>query len=51
MIDQPRDIYRFAKNSRGELRATLTEYGGHLVVDVRVWVEEPTMNLALRRKV
>ena len=41
MSSKPRIVYVFAKNSREEVRATLTEYGGHLVVDLRVWVDGP----------
>jgi len=41
MNPEPRVVYAFAKNSRDEVRATLTEYGGHPVVDLRVWVDGP----------
>jgi hypothetical protein len=38
MNEQPRLVYRFEKNSREQVRATLTEWGGHTVADLRVWI-------------
>jgi hypothetical protein len=35
----PRVVYEFAKNSRESVRATLTEFRGYPVADLRVWVE------------
>jgi Transcriptional Coactivator p15 (PC4) len=35
---EPRTVYRFEKNTREQVRATLTEFGGHPVADLRVWV-------------
>ena len=43
MSDEPRVVYSFAKNTREELRATLTQHGGHDVADLRVHVaDRPT---------
>jgi Transcriptional Coactivator p15 (PC4) len=35
--DEPRVVFTFPKNSREEVRATLTVFRGHRLADLRVW--------------
>src|SRR5206468_3391901 len=35
-----RTVYRFAKNSREEVRASLTTYRGHRLADIRVYAAD-----------
>ena len=38
--DPPRVVYAFAKNTREEVRATLTGFRGWPVADFRVWIND-----------
>ena len=37
MSDEPRVIYSWTKNSRDEIRATLSMFKGYALADIRVW--------------
>ena len=34
-------VYSFAKNTQEEVRAELTEYRGHRLINIRVWYKPP----------
>ena len=36
----PNDVYSFKKNAEETVRVTLTEFKGHKLLDVRVYVED-----------
>jgi hypothetical protein len=40
MSDEPRVVYSFPKNSREEVRATLTTFKGRRLADIRVWAAD-----------
>jgi hypothetical protein len=37
MSDEPRVVYSWPKNSRDEIRATLSMFKGYALADIRVW--------------
>jgi hypothetical protein len=39
-VSEPRTVYAWAKNSRDEVRATLSKFHGHLLADIRVWTSD-----------
>jgi hypothetical protein len=39
-VDPPRIVYSWPKNSREEVRATLSTYHGRLLADLRVWAAD-----------
>lgn len=48
-MTEPRVVYSFTKNTREQVRATLTEFGGHDVLDLRVWVGQGDEARATRK--
>jgi len=43
-------IDRFKKNALEEIRASLTEYNGHQLVDLRTWTENKAGELVHTKK-
>jgi hypothetical protein len=40
--DERKVVYSWPKNSREEVRATLSTFKGHLLADLRVWAADDT---------
>lgn len=50
MSDESRVVYAFAKNTREEVRATLTTWQGYRVADLRVWADNANDEPVATRK-